>query len=97
MRRRDFISFVSSAAAWPLAARAQQPSGMRRIGVLMGVKEDNPQEQAGVVAFQQALLELGWIDGHNVRLEYRWATPDRVSAAATDLVQSAPDANVILG
>jgi putative ABC transport system substrate-binding protein len=68
---------------------------MRRIGVLMGVKQDNPQEQAGVVAFQQALLELGWIDGRNVRLDYRWATPDRVRAAATDLVQSAPDAIVV--
>ena len=96
MKRRDFITLVGGAATgWPLAARAQQPSGMRRIGVLMGVKEDNPQERAGVVAFQQALLELGWIDGRNVRLDYRWATPDRVRAAATDLVQSAPDAIVV--
>jgi putative ABC transport system substrate-binding protein len=95
MRRRDFISFVSSAAAWPLAARAQRPSEMRRIGVLMGVKEDNPQEQVGLVEFQQALLELGWIDSRNVRLDCRWATPDAVRAAATDMVQSAPDAIVV--
>ena len=97
MRRRDFISFVSSAAAWPLAARAQQPSGMRRIGVLMALKEDDPQGQADVVAFQQALLELGWIDGRNIRLDYRWATgdPDRVMADAADLVQGAPDAIVV--
>ena len=68
MRRRDFISFVSSAAAWPLPARAQQPERMRRIGVLMALKEDDPQGQADAVAFQQALLELGWIDGRNIRL-----------------------------
>ena len=97
MRRRDFISFVSSAVAWPLAARAQQPERMRRIGVLMALKEDDPQGQADVVAFQQALLELGWIDGRNIGLDYRWATgdPDRVRADATDLVQSAPDAIVV--
>ena len=70
---------------------------MRRIGVLMALKEDDPQEQADVVAFQQALLELGWIDGRNIGLDYRWATgdPDRVRADATDLVQSAPDAIVV--
>ena len=96
MRRRDFIRLVGGAATgWPLAARAQQPSGMRRIGVLMGVKQDNPQEQVGLVEFQQALLELGWIDGRNVRLDYRWATPDGVKAAATDMVQSAADAIVV--
>ena len=96
MRRRDFIRLVGGAATgWPLAARAQQPSGMRRIGVLMGVKQDNPQEQVGLVEFQQALLELGWIDGRNVRLDDRWATPDGVKAAATDMVQSAPDAIVV--
>jgi putative tryptophan/tyrosine transport system substrate-binding protein len=97
MRRRDFISFVSSAAAWPLAAHAQQPERMRRLGVLMALKEDDPQGRADVLAFQQALLELGWIDGRNIRLDYRWATgdPDRVRAEATDLVQSAPDAIVV--
>jgi len=70
---------------------------MRRIGVLMALKEDDPQGQADVVAFQQALLELGWIDGRNIGLDYRWATgdPDRVRADATDLVQSAPDAIVV--
>jgi ABC-type uncharacterized transport system substrate-binding protein len=95
-RRKFLVALGGAVAAWPLAARAQQPSGMRRIGVLMGVKQDNPQEQAGVVAFQQALLELGWIDGRNIRLDYRWATgdPDRVRADARDLVQSAPDAIV---
>ena len=84
-------------AASPLQVRAQQSERMRRVGVLMALKEDDPQEQADVVAFQQALLELGWIDGRNIRLDYRWATgdPDRVRADATDLVQSAPDAIVV--
>jgi putative ABC transport system substrate-binding protein len=98
MRRRDFISLVGGAlAASPLKVRAQQPERMRRIGVLMALNEHDPQGQADVVAFQQALLELGWIDGRNIRLDYRWATgdPDRVRAEATDLVQSAPDAIVV--
>ena len=84
-------------AASPLQVRAQQSERMRRVGVLMALKEDDPQGQADVVAFQQALLELGWIDGRNIRLDYRWATgdPDRVRADATDLVQSAPDAIVV--
>jgi putative ABC transport system substrate-binding protein len=70
---------------------------MRRIGVLMATKEDDPQVQAGVLAFQQGLLELGWIDGRNIRLDYRWgaADLDRVRVDVTDLVQSAPDAIVV--
>jgi putative tryptophan/tyrosine transport system substrate-binding protein len=99
VRRREFITLVgAAAAAWPLAARAQQPSGMRHIGMLMsGPKENDPEAQALVMAFQQGLLELGWIDGRDIRFDYRWATadPDRVGADATDLVQSAPDAIVV--
>jgi len=98
MRRRDFIKVLScSAITWPLAARAQHPELMRHIGVLLGSKEDDPEAQALVVAFKQGLLELGWIDGRNIRLDYLWAAADldRVRADATDLVQSAPDAIVV--
>jgi putative ABC transport system substrate-binding protein len=77
MRRREFITLLgSAAAAWPLAARAQQPERMRRIGVL-----NNPADsQARVAAFAQGLQELGWIDGRNVRIDYRWSSgdPDRI-------------------
>ena len=69
MRRRDFITLIGGAAAsWSFEARAEQSERMRRVGVLMALKEDDPQGQADVVAFQQALLELGWIDGRNIRL-----------------------------
>jgi putative ABC transport system substrate-binding protein len=67
MRRRDFISFVSSAAAWPLAARAQQSDPvMRRIGVLMAFAEGDPEGESRVVALQQGLQELGWTIGRNI-------------------------------
>ena len=72
MRRRAFITLLGGAAAsWPLAARAQQSEPMRRIGVLMNVAADHPLGQAGVAAFQKALLQLGWSDGGNVRIDIR--------------------------
>jgi putative ABC transport system substrate-binding protein len=67
VRRREFITLLGGAAAWPLAARAQQPERVRRIGVLMGQAEDDPEAQARVAAFQQSLQRLGWSDGRNVR------------------------------
>ena len=65
MKRRQFITLVGSAATWPLAARAQQPSGMRRIGVLVGNAESDAQTQVGLAKFGKALQDLGWIVGHN--------------------------------
>ena len=62
--RREFITLLGSAAAWPIAARAQQGERMRRIGVLLSTGEDNPQRQAQLAAFVQRLTELGWADGH---------------------------------
>jgi putative ABC transport system substrate-binding protein len=93
MRRRDFISLLSSAAAWPLAARAQQPDRMRRIGVLITLATDDPFGQAQVAAFQQALQQLGWNDGRNVRLDIRWheGDADRARRYAQELVALAPD------
>jgi hypothetical protein len=75
MRRREFITLLGGAvAAWPLAARGQQGERMRRIGVLLGATADDTEFQAWVGAFRQALQELGWIDGRNVRIDTRWAT-----------------------
>ena len=80
MRRRQFITLLgSTAAAWPLAARAQQAERMRRIGALLALAADDAYGQAQVAAFQQALQQLGWNDGRNVRIDIRWdeSDPDR--------------------
>src|SRR6516165_7285665 len=68
MRRREFITLLGGAATWPLAARAQQGDQVRRIGVLMQLAEDDPQSRAEVAAFLQALQELGWSEGRNLRI-----------------------------
>ena len=74
MRRREFITLLGgAAAAWPLAARAQQAERMRRIGVLMGLAEDDPEMKARLAAFRQGLEKLGWSEGRNVRIDYRFA------------------------
>ena len=93
MRRRDFITLLCGAAAWPLAARAEQPGQMRRIGVLLNVTADNPRGQAGVAAFQQVLQQLGWSDGRNVRIDTRWGANDidLDRKYAAELVALAPD------
>ena len=75
MRRREFITFIGGAAAWPLAARAQQAERMRRIGVLMGYVESSSSGQALIAAFREGLQKLGWIEGRNTRIDIRWATP----------------------
>ena len=73
IRRREFITLLGgAAAAWPLAARAQQPERMRRIGVITSVAADDPETYARMAAFHQGLQEAGWIIGSNVQLEYRW-------------------------
>ena len=77
IRRCQFITLLGgAAAAWPLAARAQQPERMRRIGVLMGRDENDRTATAMVSAFTQALSDLGWTDGRNVRMDLRWAGGD---------------------
>jgi putative tryptophan/tyrosine transport system substrate-binding protein len=94
IRRREFISLVGGAAvASPLAARAQQPGQMRRIGVLHTTSADDPDGQARNAAFLQSLQQLGWTDGGNVRVDYRWAAGDagRFQRYAEELLALAPD------
>jgi putative tryptophan/tyrosine transport system substrate-binding protein len=94
MRRREFIGLLGgAAAAWPLAARAQQAERMRRIGVLLPAAADDPEFQAWVGAFQQALALLGWTIGRNVRIDTRWATTDaaEIRRHAAELAALAPD------
>jgi putative ABC transport system substrate-binding protein len=94
MRRREFLRVLGgTAAVWPLAARAQQAQQVRRIGVLMNLAADDPEGQARLAAFQQGLQQLGWTDGRNVRIDYRWgaADPDRIRKYAAELVALAPD------
>ena len=76
MKRREFIAGLGGAAVWPLAARAQQGDRVRRIGVLMAGDETDPEEKRRVSAFTQALAELGWTDGGNVRMDLRWGGAD---------------------
>jgi putative tryptophan/tyrosine transport system substrate-binding protein len=94
MKRRNFIALLGGAAAWPVAARAQQPDRMRRVGVLMSVAESDPEGQAGLIAFMQGLKELGWTDDRNVRLDIRWGAGDRerYRRYARELVALSPDA-----
>src|SRR5215468_41713 len=73
MNRREFIGLLGAAVAWPVAAHAQQAVGLRRIGVLMASAEDNPQYQAYVGVFREAFQKLGWAEGRNVQIDYRWA------------------------
>jgi ABC-type uncharacterized transport system substrate-binding protein len=94
MRRRAFITLLGgAAAAWPLAARAQQPERVRRIGVLMNLAESDPETRARRAAFLQALQELGWSEGRNVRIDYRWGVgdSDRHRKNAAELVAHEPD------
>jgi putative ABC transport system substrate-binding protein len=93
-RRREFITLLGgAAAAWPLAAYAQQPAQVRRIGVLMPFAEDHPVGQARVAAFLQGLRQLGWTDGHNVRIDYRWSAgdSDNIHKFASELIALGPD------
>jgi putative tryptophan/tyrosine transport system substrate-binding protein len=94
VKRRDFITLLgSAAAAWPLAAQAEQPSGMRRIGVLIPAPADDREYQARLAAFLGGLQQLGWIDGRNVRIDTRWAADDAdlIRKYAGELVALGPD------
>ena len=101
MRRRDFIRAIGgAAAAWPLAARAQQPDRVRRVGVLFAAyTETDRAGQARIAAFRSALRGLGWSEDRNIRFDYRWSGGNTANAKtfAADLVQSAPDAIVVAG
>jgi putative ABC transport system substrate-binding protein len=99
IRRRDFITLLGGAAAWPLAARAQQDGRVRRIGVLGVGDENDPLAKTFVSAFTQALAGLGWTDGRNVRIDFRWGSGDinRVRALAQELVSLQPDMIVTFG
>jgi putative ABC transport system substrate-binding protein len=95
IKRRDFITLIGGAAvSWPLAARAQQPERMRRIGVLMGTADTDPDQKALVSVFVRALEDLGWKEGTNIHVEYRWAAGDtaRLRAQAEEFARLAPDA-----
>jgi putative ABC transport system substrate-binding protein len=99
LNRREFITLLDGAAAWPLAARAQQPDKMRRVGVLMTLAADDPQSMARIAAFLQGLQQLGWTDGRDVRIEYRWgaADADRIRKGAAELVALTPDVILSVG
>ena len=94
MRRRGFITLLAGAAAWPLAAHAQQPERMRPVGVLISNAENDPTSQAYVTAFAEALRHLGWVEGKNIRIDYRFAAGDPAlyKTYAAELVGLSPDA-----
>jgi putative ABC transport system substrate-binding protein len=94
VRRREFITLLGGAAAvLPLSARAQQGGQVRRIGMLIGYAENDPETQARLAAFRQGLEHLGWTEGRNVRIDYRFAPagPDQAQRFAKELVTSRPD------
>jgi ABC-type uncharacterized transport system substrate-binding protein len=98
VRRREFITLLGTAtAAWPLVARAQQGEVMRRIGVLIQVGDNDTEAQARIKVFQEALHQLGWSNGHNMRFDIRWADgkDDRARKFAKELAELRPD--VIVG
>jgi putative tryptophan/tyrosine transport system substrate-binding protein len=100
MKRREFITMLGGgAAAWPLAARAQQGERMRRIGVLMSTSADDPQSQLRLVAFVQGLRQAGWTVGHNVQIDTRWASGETslIHRYAAEFVALSPDVILVGG
>jgi putative ABC transport system substrate-binding protein len=94
LKRREFICLLGgAAAAWPLVVRAQQPGQLRRVGMLIGYAENDPETQARLVAFRQGLEHLGWTEGRNIRIDYRFAPagPDQAQHYAKELVALRPD------
>src|SRR5271157_1996399 len=94
MRRREFIRLVSGAVApWPIAARAQQPERLRRVSVLLGVPENDPETNSRLRAFRLGMRDAGWIEGRNVHIEYRYAGTDRdaIKKQVGELIRLAPD------
>ena len=99
LRRRDFIAGLGGAAAWPLAARAQQRERMRRIGVFLPNTATDPESMSRIAALLQGLQELGWTDGRNVRIDFRWGAgeADQYRKIAAELIALAPNVVVPLG
>src|SRR5215468_5715962 len=99
MKRREFISLLGGAAAWPVAASAQPAERVRRVGVLMPLAMDDPEAKARLAAFQQGLEQLGWTDGRNVQIDTRWAGGDMESIRknASELVALTPDVILAAG
>jgi putative ABC transport system substrate-binding protein len=100
MRRREFIALIGGAAAsWPLAARAQQVAAMRRVGALMNISENDPEARGLVAAFREGLAQLGWVDGRNLRFDYRWSAGDveLIRKYAAELVALNPDVILAYG
>src|SRR5262249_14384339 len=94
MKRREFIALVgNSVAAWPLAAYAQQPGEMRRIAVLLALAETDPEAKDRIKSFQQGMRELGWIEGRNIRIDYRFTagSRDRLQTHISELVAAIPE------
>ena len=94
LKRREFITLLGGAAAWPIAARAQQPERMRRIGVLMGYPENDSNAQDWVAAFREGLQKLGWSERRNIQIDARWAIPGDAASMqrfAKELVTLQPD------
>ena len=94
LKRRDFITLLGGTAAWPLAVHAEQPpERMRRIGVLMNAPESDPSYRSYAAAFAQTLQRLGWLEGKNLHLDFRWSTgePERIDAFAAELAGMTPD------
>jgi ABC-type uncharacterized transport system substrate-binding protein len=93
MRRRDFITVLGGAVAWPLAGRAQQAANVRRLGYLSGVGAAVKDERARGTPLVQALQQLGWTDGRNIKIDYRWSdgTPEQIRKYAAELVALRPD------
>src|SRR6516165_10993111 len=92
-KRRQVLTLLGGAAAWPLAARAQQPTGIRHVGVLLNLSENDVEAKRLVTAFRDGLAQLGWADGRNLRIDYRWAGGDvgRIRTFAKELVELSPD------
>jgi putative ABC transport system substrate-binding protein len=93
MKRREFITLLSGAAVWPVLARAQQPERIRRIGVLAAFDKNDPEWQVLLAAFNQRLIDLGWIMGRNIAIDYRYTggNTENIRVAAGEIVASAPD------
>jgi putative ABC transport system substrate-binding protein len=93
MRRREFVKLLGgSAVTWPLAARAQQASGMRRIGVLMGTAGEDTASKAELTGFRESLAKLGWVEGNTIHIDYRYmVNPDQYPELAKELIALHPE------